>query len=314
MRRACVSTQQHVTRPFQCRVLANFARSFHSLLNCPCKVGRQVSATGPCSGVGILSKRGFSGPSSDSIVVAMGHRVTVTYKAAFEEGLVFDDGKDPITLICGDSGMVTGFHRGIVGMRVGETREITVTPADGFGERDNNKIGKIPASKLPAGVNVGSRLSLGQNQGEATVIVLNDDYAGVDLNHPLAGKSITFTVTLLSCEELPKQDHLIVETTGPGDGSTYPQHGDRLTMHYTGTIAGSQKIFDCSRTRGEAFVFNVGVKQVIEGWDEGVMQLSLGERAIIRVPSAKGYGSKGCPPVIPPDADLVFDVELLKIN
>lgn len=244
----------------------------------------------------------------------MGDRVTVTYKAALEDGTVFDDGLEPITLVCGDSAMVAGFHRGIVGMRVGETKEITVGPADGFGEFDKTKVGRIPADKLPPGAKVGSRLSLGKNKGDAMLAVITEEYAVVDLNHPLAGKTVTFTVSLVGCEEVPKHDRLIVETTSPGDGATFPKRGDKLTMHYTGTLAGSGTVFDSSRDRGEPFTFTIGVKQVIEAWDEGVMQMSLGERAMLRVPAAKGYGSQGAGGVIPPNADLVFDVELLKIN
>lgn len=262
----------------------------------------------------MMQRRAFSDPAVGKLDVAMGRRVTLTYKAALEDGMVFDDGEEPFTIVCGDSGMVTGFHRGIVGMKVGETREIRVSPADGFGERDDKKVGKIPASALPSGVKVGSRLTLGKGKGEATVVVLNDEFAGVDLNHPLAGKNVTFTVSVLGCEDAPKQERLIVETTSPGDGKTFPQRGDDLTMHYTGTLAASGNQFDSSRDRNEAFVFKIGVGQVIDGWDEGVMQMSLGECATIRVPAAKGYGSKGAMGVIPPDADLVFDVELLKIN
>merc|ERR1711865_1149377 len=115
-------------------------------------------------------------------------------------------------------------------------------------------------------------------------------------------------------EEVPRHERLIVETTTPGDGVTYPKKGDKLTMHYTGTLVGSETVFDSSRQRGDPFTFTIGVKQVIEGWDEGVMQMSLGERAVLKVPSAKAYGDKGIGGVIPPHADLVFDVGLLTIN
>ena len=62
------------------------------------------------------------------------------------------------------------------------------------------------------------------------------------------------------------------------------------------------------------FTFTIGVGQVIAGWDEGVMQLSLGQRATLRISSEMGYVARGAGGTIPPDADLVFDVELLKIN
>jgi FK506-binding protein 1 len=100
----------------------------------------------------------------------------------------------------------------------------------------------------------------------------------------------------------------------PGDGKTFPKKGDRLTMHYHGTLASNGQKFDASRDRGRPFQFTIGVGQVIRGWDEGVMTMSLGEKATLRISSDYGYGARGAGGVIPPNADLVFEVELLSIN
>jgi len=72
--------------------------------------------------------------------------------------------------------------------------------------------------------------------------------------------------------------------------------------------------FDASRDRGRPFKFTIGVGQVIKGWDEGVIQMSLGEKAILRITSDYGYGPRGAGGVIPPNADLTFEVELLEIG
>lgn len=106
----------------------------------------------------------------------------------------------------------------------------------------------------------------------------------------------------------------VVTTISPGDGATFPKAGDALTMHYTGTLAADGSKFDSSVDRGTPFSFTIGVGQVIRGWDEGVMKMSLGEKATLAIPSEDGYGPRGAGGVIPPDADLVFEVELLKIN
>ncbi|KAL7467203.1 hypothetical protein ACHAXS_007463 [Conticribra weissflogii] len=104
------------------------------------------------------------------------------------------------------------------------------------------------------------------------------------------------------------------ETISPGDGANFPKPGDKLTMHYHGTLAANGQKFDASRDRGRPFQFTIGVGQVIRGWDDGVMQMSLGEKAMLRITSDYGYGARGAGGVIPPNADLNFEVELLAIN
>merc|ERR1719198_2046646 len=97
-----------------------------------------------------------------------------------------------------------------------------------------------------------------------------------------------------------------------GDGVNFPKAGDKLTMHYIGRLKDGT-VFDSSRDREEPFTFTISKHQVITGWDQGIITMSLGERAVMHVPSYKGYGSRGAGP-IPPNADLDFDVELLAIN
>jgi len=103
------------------------------------------------------------------------------------------------------------------------------------------------------------------------------------------------------------------EVSVAGNG-TMPKVGDKLTMHYTGTLASNGNTFDSSLDRGRPFQFTIGVGQVIRGWDEGVLQMSLGEKARLYISSDYGYGSRGAGGVIPPNADLIFVVELLAIN
>ncbi|KAI7830936.1 peptidyl-prolyl cis-trans isomerase [Kickxella alabastrina] len=104
-----------------------------------------------------------------------------------------------------------------------------------------------------------------------------------------------------------------IETIKPGDGINFPKPGDTVTMHYDGTLDNGSP-FDSSRQRGKPFVCKIGVGQLIRGWDEGVPQMSLGQRAKLTITSDYGYGDRGIGGVIPPKATLVFDVELLKIN
>jgi FKBP-type peptidyl-prolyl cis-trans isomerase FkpA len=89
--------------------------------------------------------------------------------------------------------------------------------------------------------------------------------------------------------------------------------GKRVTVHYVGKLTDGSK-FDASTDRGEPFSFRLGAGEVIRGWDEGVAGMRVGGKRKLTIPSELGYGARGFPPVIPPNATLVFDVELLGVG
>jgi FKBP-type peptidyl-prolyl cis-trans isomerase FkpA len=97
---------------------------------------------------------------------------------------------------------------------------------------------------------------------------------------------------------------------GAGAEATAGQH---VTVHYVGTLTDGKK-FDSSRDRGEGFDFVLGRGQVIKGWDQGVAGMKVGGMRKLTIPPHLAYGDRGFPPVIPANATLVFEVELLSVG
>lgn len=105
---------------------------------------------------------------------------------------------------------------------------------------------------------------------------------------------------------------LIIETLAAGSGPT-AKSGDKVSVHYTGWLTNGTK-FDSSRDRNEPFSFRLGAGQVIPGWDEGVAGMQPGGKRRLTVPAHLAYGPRGAGGVIPPNAVLIFEVELLTIQ
>ncbi|MFY9611040.1 MAG: FKBP-type peptidyl-prolyl cis-trans isomerase [Blastocatellia bacterium] len=102
----------------------------------------------------------------------------------------------------------------------------------------------------------------------------------------------------------------IDEVVGTGES---PSAGKNVSVHYTGSLVDGTR-FDSSVDRGQPFEFRIGTGGVIKGWDEGVMTMKVGGKRKLIIPAKLGYGPEGSPPKIPPNATLIFDIELLGVR
>lgn len=110
-----------------------------------------------------------------------------------------------------------------------------------------------------------------------------------------------------------KNMDLKIETVQEGKGEVKTKNGDTISVHYTGKLENGTK-FDSSLDRGTPFEFTIGEGMVIQGWERGLLDMKVGEKRILTIPSSMGYGAQGAGGVIPPNATLIFEVELMGIK
>ncbi|MDY7022833.1 MAG: FKBP-type peptidyl-prolyl cis-trans isomerase [Cyanobacteriota bacterium] len=138
-------------------------------------------------------------------------------------------------------------------------------------------------------------------------------------SNPLLSQGIAPEANVTLAQNMESAGNMVTTESGlqyeeiqEGNGAS-PERGQTVVVHYTGTLENGDQ-FDSSRDRGQPFSFKIGVGQVIKGWDEGVGSMKVGGRRKLVIPPDLGYGSRGAGGVIPPNATLIFDVELLDVK
>jgi len=149
--------------------------------------------------------------------------VSVDYKGHLDSGELFDssEGRQPLEVQVGSGNVIPGFEAALMGMALNESKTVTLSPDEAYGHRDENRMHDFPRSEVPAGMTpeVGQTLMLSSPQGQqipAKVHSIDDQKVVFDLNHPLAGESLTFEITVVGISDTATQQHAGCSSDGCG--------------------------------------------------------------------------------------------------
>jgi len=215
-----------------------------------------------------------------------GQIVTVHYTGWLEDGTKFDSSLDraqPFTFKIGMGQVITGWDEGVATMQVSGKRQLVIPPDLGYGEQGAGT--SIPAN---------------------ATLIFEVELLSIQEASPDAPTSVEEADYVTTESGLKYSDFVV------GEGAS-PETGQRVTVHYTGWLEDGTK-FDSSLDRGEPFTFQIGMGQVIAGWDEGVATMKVGGKRQLVIPPDLGYGEQGAGSVIPANATLIFEVELLDVK
>ena len=139
--------------------------------------------------------------------VTKGKKVHVSYEGSFENGEVFDStkehGGEPLVFVAGEGMVVKGFDNAVIGMKKGEEKSFEVKPEDGYGMPNPNALQKVPKRVMPGEVSVGMQIGVPLENGQmipATIKEIDADMVTIDMNHPLAGKTLFFKIKIIDIE------------------------------------------------------------------------------------------------------------------
>ena len=215
-----------------------------------------------------------------------GDVVTVQYRGMLEDGTEFDSSYsrgEPAILPIGVGRVIEGWEEGIPMMNVGGKARLTIPPELAYGEEGAGNV--IPPN---------------------ATLIFEVELLDIQPGSPAAPTEVDEADYVTTDSGLKYYDLQV------GDGAS-PQPGQTAVVHYTGWLEDGTK-FDSSLDRAEPFSFTVGAGRVIQGWDEGVATMKVGGKRQLVIPPELGYGEGGAGNTIPPNATLIFEVELLEVQ
>ncbi len=218
-------------------------------------------------------------------IPAAGSVVQVHYKGRLADGTVFDSSyerNEPIAFPLGKGAVILGWDEGIGLLPVGSKAKLTIPPNLAYGEAGAGGV-------IPPNATLYFEVEL-------------VDVLPPSPKSPTEVKEADYTTTASGLKYYDLKE---------GDGAT-PKAGQMVKIHYTGWLEDGTK-FDSSLDMGKPYLFPISQKAVMEGWDEGISTMKVGGKRQMIIPAKLGLGEKGAGNVIPPNATLIFEVELLEV-